>query len=39
MLTCWDKSPQNRPHFTDIVTTFEKMMVPLANYMEFSYVP
>ncbi len=39
MLNCWEESPQNRPHFADIVTTIEKMMVPLANYMEFSFVP
>ncbi len=36
MLSCWEKSTDKRPVFENIVTHIEKMMVPLADYMDFT---
>ena len=38
MLSCWDKSPEKRPTFLDLVSKLEQMMVPLANYMDFNAI-
>ena len=38
MLSCWDESSAKRPLFLDIVNNIEKLIAPLADYMDFSAV-
>ena len=35
MLSCWEHDPCKRPNFSDAVISVEKMIAPLANYMDF----
>ena len=36
MLSCWEQDPHQRPTFSNVVVSVEKMMAPLADYMDFT---
>ncbi|XP_019858631.1 PREDICTED: deleted in malignant brain tumors 1 protein-like isoform X1 [Amphimedon queenslandica] len=33
---CWLTNPKDRPTFTDLVSTFDDLLTPLADYLDFS---
>ena len=36
MLSCWDINPQQRPTFSQLVTTITSVLDPLADYLDVS---
>ena len=36
MLSCWEQDPDRRPTFSNVVTSVEKIIAPLADYMDFT---
>ena len=36
MLSCWDADPEQRPTFTQLVTTITSVLDPLADYLDVS---
>ena len=34
MLSCWDADPEQRPTFTQLVTTITSVLDPLADYLD-----
>ena len=38
MMSCWNKDPDERPHFSEIEQILEQAIAPLADYMEFTDV-
>ena len=36
MSSCWEHDPGKRPTFSDVVTSLETMIAPLADYIDFT---
>ena len=39
MMKCWNKSPANRPHFSELVSEISTSLEGMAGYMELSTEP
>ena len=36
MTSCWSESPNDRPMFTDLVSSINTLIEPLAGYLDFN---
>ena len=36
MMSCWSESPDDRPVFSDLVSSINALIEPLAGYLDFT---
>ena len=36
MMSCWSESPDDRPVFSDLVSSINALIEPLAGYLDFN---